>query len=87
MQAGNVGHAADTSRSRRDPNMAVQYLDITFRNYLILEVLRGASILRVFLRNTGRLVIFFYQLLQESFLLKNHKNIPSFEFLIFRAKL
>ena len=47
--------------------MAVQYLEITFRNYLILEVLRGASILRVFLRNTRRLVIFFYQLLQEYF--------------------
>ena len=54
---------------------------------LILEVLRGASILRVFLRNTRRLVIFLYQLLQEYFLLKNHKNKPSFEFLIFRAKL
>ena len=67
--------------------MAVEYLEITSRNYFILEVLRGASILRVFLRNTRRLVIFFYQLLQESFLLKNHKNIPSFEFLIFRAKL
>jgi hypothetical protein len=59
----------------------------TFRNSKILEVLREASILRVFLRNTRRLVIFFYQLLQESFLLKNHKNIPSFEFLFFGAKL
>ena len=67
--------------------MAVEYLEITQVLYFILEVLRGASILRVFLRNTRRLVIFFYQLLQESFLLKNHKNISSFEFLIFRAKL
>ena len=68
-------------------NMAVEYLEITQVLYFILEVLRGASILRVFLRNTRRLVIFFYQLLQEYFLLKNHKNKPSFEFLIFRAKL
>ena len=59
--------------------MAVDYLEITFRSYLILEVLRGARVLRVFLRNTRRLVIFFYQLLQESFLLKKHKNITSFE--------
>jgi hypothetical protein len=74
-------------KSRQEVCMAVEYLEITQVLYFILEVLRGASILRVFLRNTRRLVIFFYQLLQESFLLKNHKNIPSFEFLIFRAKL
>ena len=59
----------------------------TSRNSKILEVLRGASILRVFLRNTRRLVIFFYQLLQESFLLKNHKNRQLQAFLCFRAKL
>jgi hypothetical protein len=52
--------------SRR--TMAVEYLEITQVLYFILEVLRGASILRVFLRNTRRLVIFFYQLLQELFL-------------------
>ena len=58
----------------RGCSMAVEYLEITSRNYLILKVLRGASILRVFLRNTifweillGHLVIFFYQLLQEFF--------------------
>ena len=55
--------------------MAVEYLEITFRSYLILEVLRGASILRVFLRNTRRLVILFDQLLQELFFIKNHTNI------------
>ena len=67
--------------------MAVEYLEITQVLYSILEVLRGASILRVFLRNTRRLVIFFYQLLQESFLLKNHKNKQLQSFLCFRAKL
>ena len=30
--------------------MVVEYLEITFRSYLILKVLRGASTLRVFFR-------------------------------------
>jgi len=62
-------------------------LKITSRNFSLLEVLRGGSNYQVILGNYLEAGNLFLSAVEELFLIENHKNKHSFEFLIFRAKL
>ena len=53
-------------------------LKITSRNFSLLEVLRGASNLRVILGNYLEAGNFCLSAVEELFLIENHKNIHSF---------
>ena len=60
-------------------------LKITSRNFSLLEGLRGGSNYQV--GNYLQAGHLFLSAVEELFLIENHKNRHSFEFLIFRAKL
>ena len=67
--------------------MAVDYLKLRITHYSLLEVLRGASNLRVTFRNyleAGKKKL---SAAAGAFFIKNHKNKQLGDFLIVRAKL